>query len=274
MAESEDRRNGTLEKIRFLNLGADAGTFNAALEELAGRLETGEPAQAAVINTDVAVRADRDEKLREAICGMEYLFLDGMPLVWLARFYGHKNVEKISGSDLVPALCGRAAQAGKSVFILGGAPGVPEQAAENLKKRFPGIRIAGTCSPPLSFERSRQMMQEAARTVREAAPDLLIVCLGCPKQERFVARYGKDCGARLTVCAGATVDFLAGRVKRCPPWMSRVGLEWFYRFVQEPKRLFKRYFIDDVQIIRLAFRYRPGRTEKARKTEGEEDGED
>ena len=112
-------------------------------------------------------------------------------------------------------------------------------------------------SDPTEIEKMNQI-------IRAAGPDILIMCLGCPKQEKYIAANREKYGAGLSVCAGATIDFLSGNVRRCPPWMSRHGLEWFYRFLQEPKRLFKRYFIDDMQIARLIWKYRGQRRPEGR----------
>mgnify|MGYP001021427218 FL=1 len=92
--------------------------------------------------------------------------------------------------------------------------------------------------------------------ISEKKPDVLIACFGCPKQEKWIYENYQKYGAKVSICAGATVDFLAGNVNRAPKWMSDHGLEWFYRFLQEPKRMFKRYFIDDVKILSLIFKYR------------------
>ena len=168
----------------------------------------------------------------------------------------HPVKEKISGADLIRVLCKRAAQKGYSVFILGGAEGVPEAAAENVKKEFPGIRIAGAYAPEWGFEKDQGQLDKINAMISEAHPDLLFACLGCPKQEKWIYENYKKCGALVCLCAGAAVDFLAGRVKRAPAWMSRCGLEWFYRFLKEPGRLFKRYFIDDMKIFGLIWKYR------------------
>ena len=140
-------------------------------------------------------------------------------------------------------------------FILGGKDGVAEQAKQKLEEKHPGIKVVGTYAPPVGFEKDEAELEKTNAVISQASPDLLIACLGCPKQEKFIYENIEKYDARVSVCAGATVDFLAGNVKRAPKWMSDHGLEWFYRFTQEPKRLFKRYFVDDVKILGLAFKY-------------------
>jgi N-acetylglucosaminyldiphosphoundecaprenol N-acetyl-beta-D-mannosaminyltransferase len=164
--------------------------------------------------------------------------------------------EKISGSDLVPRLCKMAAEKDFSIFILGGKDGVARKAETNLKKRYPNLRCSGTYSPPLGFEKDEQELAHIRDLINEAKPDLLFVCFGCPKQEKWIADHYQQYDAKVSVCSGATVDFLAGTVKRAPRWMSECGLEWFYRFLMEPKRLFRRYFIDDMKILKVIWTYR------------------
>ena len=120
---------------------------------------------------------------------------------------------------------------------------------------MPGIQIVGTYAPPFGFEKDEKELDKINQMISDVHPDLLIACLGCPKQEKWIYENIAKYGAKVSVCAGATVDFLAGNVKRAPKWMSEHGFEWFYRFLQEPKRMFKRYFIDDFAIIRLVFKY-------------------
>ena len=114
----------------------------------------------------------------------------------------------------------------------------------------------GTYSPPLGFENDANEINIINQKISAASPDIVIACFGCPKQEKWVYENYKKYNAAVSICAGATVDFLAGSVKRAPKWMSEYGLEWFYRFLKEPKRLFKRYFIDDIKIFRLTLKYR------------------
>lgn len=143
-----------------------------------------------------------------------------------------------------------------SIFIIGGKEGVAEQAKQNLEKRLPGIRIVGTYAPTYGFEKNDAELNKINTLLSEAKPDLLIACFGCPKQEKWIFENISKYDAKVSICAGATVDFLAGNIKRAPRWMSEHGLEWLYRFLQEPKRMFKRYFIDDMKIFRLILKYK------------------
>lgn len=183
--------------------------------------------------------------------------VDGQPLVWISKMKGNTPIrEKISGSDLVPELLDELSRENRSVFILGGLGDTAKKAAKKVKKHYPGMSIAGTYAPPLGFEKDAKEIEKINHLVAKTHPDLLLACFGCPKQEKWIYENYKKCGAIVSVCAGATVDFLAGNIKRAPRWISQCGLEWFYRFLKEPRRLFKRYFIDDMGIVKLVWKYR------------------
>ena len=176
--------------------------------------------------------------------------------MWVAKWHKKPVKAKISGSDLVPYLCKVAAKKNYSIFIIGGKDGIAEKAADKLRVDIPGINIVGTYAPPFGFEKDEEELAKINKMISDVHPDLLITCFGCPKQEKFIYENYQKYDALVSICAGATVDFLAGNVKRAPKWMSDHGLEWLYRFFQEPKRLFKRYFVDDVKILKLVWKYR------------------
>lgn len=245
-----------IKKEKFLNTEINNITMRQTLEAIDRFIVNKQKAYIVAINVDVVMRIEQDALLKKITDDANIVIVDGKPLVWISRLYKRPIVEKISGSDLVPLLCERAAKKGYSIFILGGKEGVPEKAEQNLKKMYPGICIAGAYSPPFGFEKNQEELDYVNKLISEKNPDILLACLGCPKQEKFIYENMNKYNAKVSVCAGATVDFLAGSVKRAPRWMSNHGLEWLYRFVQEPKRLFKRYFIDDIKIIQLIWKYR------------------
>ena len=208
------------------------------------------------INVDVVVKMEKDHYLKKIVDMADMVLVDGKPLVWISQLYRRPVKEKISGSDLVPQLCEMAAVNGYSIFILGGKEGVAAQAKKKKKKKYCSLRIVGTYSPPIGFEKDPDELEKMNQMISDAKPDLLITCFGCPKQEKWIFENYNKYDAKVSVCAGATVDFLSGNVKRAPRWMSEHGMEWFYRFLQEPRRMFKRYFIDDLKIIHLIWKYR------------------
>ncbi len=244
-----------MEKQPLLNTYVNNVSMEEAVRSIEDMIENRHKSYIVAVNVDVAVKIEKDKYLKKIVDSADMVFVDGKPLIWISQWHGYPVKEKISGSDLVPVLCRKASQKGYSIFIIGGKDGVAEKAKENLEKEYPGIKIVGTYAPPFGFEKDPCELDRINRLISEVKPDLLIACLGCPKQEKWVYENCQKYGAAVSVCAGATVDFLAGRVKRAPGWMSRHGLEWLYRFFKEPKRLFKRYFIDDLEIMRLAIKY-------------------
>ena len=142
---------------------------------------------------------------------------------------------KVSGSDLVPELCELAAKKGYTIFIIGGKEGIAEKAKSNLENKYSEIKIVGTYAPPFGFENDTRELEKINKVISRVHPDLLIACFGCPKQEKWIYDNYMRYDATVSVCAGATVDFLAENVRRSPKWMSEHGLEWFYRFLKEPK---------------------------------------
>lgn len=243
-------------KQKFLNTQID----NLCTEQVLAWVEETIPQKRSAyiieLNVDVIMKMEKDLELRSISDRADLALVDGKPLVWISKLLGEPVKEKISGSDLMPRMCALAAEKGYSIFILGGMGDTAQIAAENLQKQFPGLKVAGTDAPPFGFDKDEAETARISALLNEAKPDILFVCFGCPKQEKWLAANRDKFQAGVCLCAGASVDFAAGRVKRAPKWMSDHGLEWFYRFIKEPGRLFKRYFIDDMQIIRLVLKYR------------------
>jgi N-acetylglucosaminyldiphosphoundecaprenol N-acetyl-beta-D-mannosaminyltransferase len=153
--------------------------------------------------------------------------------------------ERVAGSDLVPALFAAARDDEPlKVYLLGAGPGVAERAAGKIERQWPGVKVVGTYSPPLGFERDDGENAAIMARIAGAKPDVLVVGLGAPKQELWVHKHREKIAAKVALCVGATIDFLAGEKSRAPRWMQRVGLEWFYRVASEPKRLAARYARD------------------------------
>lgn len=245
-----------MEKMRLLNTYVNNVTLDEAVEFLLQKIREQTPAYVVEVNVDVVVKMETDPVLRQITDNADLTLVDGQPLIWISKLYGRPLKMKVSGSDLVPTLLQAAAKEGRSVFVLGGKEDAARKAAENIKARYPGLVMAGALSPSMGFEKKPEEVAYIRETLQKVKPDILLACFGCPKQEKWVCEHYRDCASGVTLCAGATVDFLAGNVKRAPKVFSENGLEWFYRFVKEPKRLFHRYFVDDMQIFRLAWKYR------------------
>ena len=237
-------------------------TLAETTEAIGQFIEERRKAYVVEVNVDVMIKIENDEELRRITEDADLVLVDGQPLVWVAKLYRRPVKEKVSGSDLSIELCRMAAERGYTMFILGGKEGVADQAKAKMEAQYPGLQVVGTCAPPLGFEKDEAELAKVRQAISAVSPDIVLCCLGCPKQEKWIDANWRDIDARVFLCAGATVDFLAGNVKRAPAWVSRIGMEWFYRFLMEPRRLFKRYFIDDMHLFRLVFKYRHQRAGK------------
>lgn len=244
-----------MEKQPLLNTYVNNVNMDEAIQAIEDMIASKKKSYIVAINVDVVMKIENDSYLKEITDKADMVLVDGKPLEWIAKWHKRPIKAKISGSDLVPILCKRAAEKGYSIFIIGGKEGIAEKAKQNLERDLPGIKIVGTYSPPFGFEKDEVELKKINEMISNAHPDILIACFGCPKQEKWIYENYQKNDAKFSVCAGATVDFLAGNVSRAPRWMSDHGLEWFYRFLQEPKRMFKRYFVDDVKILKLIRKY-------------------
>lgn len=243
-------------RIKFMNTCIDNLTMSETLNEIDKLIQKKICSYVVTPNVDHIVRLEKDEELQKVYKNASLILTDGKPLIWISKWYKTPIKEKISGSDLFPKMCELAANKNYTMYLLGAAEGVADTAAKNLMKKYPGLNVVGTYSPPFGFEKNEQEMNKIKTQIQEVHPDILIVGLGCPKQEKFMYYHCKELGVPISFGLGASIDFEAGNIKRAPKWMSNHGLEWLYRFSKEPKRLFKRYFVDDLKIIQVARKYR------------------
>lgn len=243
-------------RIKFMNTNIDNLTMAETLNEIDKLIQKKNCSYVVTPNVDHIVRLEKDEELQKVYKNAALILTDGKPLIWISKWYKTPIKEKISGSDLFPRVCQLAANKNYTMYLLGAAEGVADTAARNLMKKYQGLNIVGTYSPPFGFEKNEQEMNKIKTQIQDVHPDILIVGLGCPKQEKFMYYHCKELGVPISFGLGASIDFEAGNIKRAPKWMSNHGLEWLYRFSKEPKRLFKRYFVDDLKIIQVARKYR------------------
>lgn len=229
--------------IAMLGVSFDSLTLAEAVARIERMIASRRPHYVATANVDFVVQAQSDPELRRILFEADLVLCDGKPLVWASRWLGNPLPERVAGADLVPELLQAAAKKGYRVFFLGASPESAERAARNVKQNYPGVEIAGYYSPP--FQPLLEMNHdEIIRRIRKAEPDLLLVSFGCPKQEKWISMHYQALGVPVSIGVGATIDFLAGQVKRAPLWMQNAGLEWVFRLAQEPRRLFKRYAVD------------------------------
>ena len=233
---------GTRERYGVLGVWIDAVDPGRAGDVVEGWIARGERGYVCVCNVHVVMEARRDEALRAIVNEAALAVPDGMPLVWVGRLRGRGGVRRVYGPDLTLLLCEGAARRGYRCFFYGGAPGVAEQLAEELSRRYPGLRVVGAEAPPFRALTPAED-EEAVRRINAAAPDVVFVGLGCPKQERWMGAHRGRLRAAALVGVGAAFDFHTGRVRQAPRWMMRAGLEWLFRLGQEPRRLWRRYLV-------------------------------
>jgi len=209
----------------------------------------GSPACVVTPNAQHIVLLESDACLREAYANADLVVADGAALLFASGLLREKLPERVTGIDLFERLCGRAAELGLRVFLLGGRPGSAERAAEKLRQKFPCLSVAGTCCPPLGFERDEQELRAIDDTIRAAQPDLLFVALGAPKQEVWMHEHGRRLGVPALIGVGGSFEIVGGLLPRAPRLLQRLGCEWLYRLLREPGRLWKRYLIGNGRFL-------------------------
>jgi N-acetylglucosaminyldiphosphoundecaprenol N-acetyl-beta-D-mannosaminyltransferase len=229
--------------IAILGVLLDNVTTAEAIQRIESMIASGHPHYVVTANADFLVQASSDVELRRILLDAHLALCDGTPVLWATRLLGNPLPERVAGSDLVPLLISRAAEKQYRIFFLGSAPERAEAAMGKLRQQHPSLVIAGHYSPPFSSLLEMDH-EEIARRIKEAKPDLLFVCFGCPKQEKWISMHYRDLGVPVSIGVGGTLDFLAGTLKRAPLWMQRTGTEWIFRLAQEPRRLFRRYMND------------------------------
>ena len=242
-------------RVRIGELEVDSVTFEQALERIANLVERGDGGAVFTPNVDHVVKAASDVEFRLAYSRASLCLADGMPILWAARLLGSPLPAKVSGSDLVLPLARLAGERRWRVYLIGGAPGVAAEAGVKLAREL-GVDVVGTDSPAVREDGTVEQAEETLERLTATKPHLVLVAFGAPKQERFIDRYGDSIRPAVAMGVGGSLDFMVGRVKRAPAWMSRAGLEWLFRLGQEPRRMWRRYLIEDPRFIAIVARTR------------------
>jgi N-acetylglucosaminyldiphosphoundecaprenol N-acetyl-beta-D-mannosaminyltransferase len=257
----------TATRVPLGPIGLDPLTEEQVLDHLRSTWDEGFGGSVVTANVDILRAASRAPELADLVNKASLVVADGMPLVWAARVSGRPVPERVTGSSLVHSLARVAGAEGRSVYLLGGDPGVPEAASLALREQIPGLVVAGCYSPPFGFDRSEAAVRDVVARVSAARPDLVLVGLGFPKQEHVIARLREELPDAWYLGCGAGLAMAAGQFSRAPLWMQRFGLEWLHRLALEPRRLAGRYLRDDLGFALLmlwrAARTRYRRTEAA-----------
>jgi N-acetylglucosaminyldiphosphoundecaprenol N-acetyl-beta-D-mannosaminyltransferase len=241
-----------------LGIGISAVSMDQAAEQVCAWARTRARATVAVAAVHSVVDAQDDPVVKAAMDGADLCVPDGVPLVWLLRRAGFSHVTRVFGPDLMLAVCARLAAEGARMFYYGGAEGVADDLARAMEGRFPGLRTAGAWTPPFR-PLSAEEEEDVARRIEAAAPDVLWVGLGSPRQEAWMAAFRPRLSVPVMLGVGAAFDYNTGRTTRAPRWMQRCALEWVYRIIQEPRRLWRRYARNNPLFVWWLLRERLGR---------------
>lgn len=235
-------------RITLMGCQIDNLSMEETLRTIEGFILSGQPHQHVVVNVDKLVKASRDPGLRAIINDCALVNVDGMPVVWASRLLGKPLKERVAGVDLFEALMRRAGEKGWRVFLLGAREEVVSAVARQYQRTYPQLVLAGYRNGYWNGDAEEARVVEQ---IRDSRADLLFVAISSPKKEQFLGRYQAEMKIPFAMGVGGTFDVAIGRVRRAPLWMQKSGLEWFYRFLQEPRRMFRRYFIDDMAFIWL-----------------------
>lgn len=243
-------------RVPFFNTFLDNVTLEEAIAIIDDYITTSKSHKYVVTpNVDHIVKLQKDREFLALYNQADLILTDGVPLIWAAKLFNTPIKEKVSGSDLFPELCRHAALNNQTMFFLGGQKGVAEKAKQKLISRYPNLKVLQTYSPPFGFDKDEAENEKIIDMINKLKPDILCVGVGAPKQEKWIYRNRDKLNVKVSLGIGASFDFIAGTVERAPVWMQKAGLEWLYRTIKEPRRMFKRYFIDDMLFFPLIFKY-------------------
>jgi N-acetylglucosaminyldiphosphoundecaprenol N-acetyl-beta-D-mannosaminyltransferase len=245
-----------LRRVDVLGVGVSTIDQGMALDEVTRWIEAGERHYVCVTGVHGVMESQRDPELKAIHNASGLTTPDGMPMVWAGRKAGAEWMDRVYGPDLMLNVLGRAAERGWSSFLYGGKDGVPELLARKLAERIPGVEIAGTYSPPFRPLTEAEDAEIVDR-INDSGAQLVWVGLSTPKQERWMAAHRDRLNAPALFGVGAAFDFHAGLVPQAPSWMQRNGLEWFYRLTKEPRRLWRRYLVNNPAYLRAMRRNPP-----------------
>jgi N-acetylglucosaminyldiphosphoundecaprenol N-acetyl-beta-D-mannosaminyltransferase len=235
-------------RVDILGVGVSTINMPMALELIDQWISRGDRQYICVTDVHGIMESQRDPRIRDAHNRSGLTTPDGMPLVWAGRAAGAHHMSRVYGPDLMLAACGLASGRGYSSFFYGGRPGVADQLAGQLRQLYPGLKVAGTYTPPFR-ELSADEDENVVRLISEAQPDIVWVGLGAPKQELWMAAHAYRLDASVLIGVGAAFNIHAGLIRQAPRWMQRSGLEWAFRLAQEPRRLWRRYFYSNPRFL-------------------------
>ncbi len=226
-------------ELKFLGVRIDNLTMAEASSQIVALAYGPEPAQICFVNADCVNIAFANSQYRTTLSAASFVLADGIGVRLAGKILDQHIRENINGTDMLPYLCAAAEDARLTVYLLGGRPGVPEGVAAWIADHYPDLQLVGVRHGYFSEQEQRQVITDIAA----ADADILLVALGAPRQDTWIAEHKDDLGAKVAIGVGGLFDFYAGRIPRAPIWIRELGMEWFYRFVQEPRRMWRRYFL-------------------------------
>ena len=236
----------TGERVLLAGVGIDPLTAAQVDERVVQGIAGGRAGIIVTPNLDHLRRLGRGDPMGVVYERAALVLADGTPLLWAARLAGTPLPERVPGSDLIGSLSATAARVDVPIALIGGAPGSAERAAVHLVERYPGLTVAGTACPPLRFEEDPVAVEALLERIVGWRPGIVFTGLGSPKQELFNDQLAERLPGAWLLGVGAAIDMVAGEVRRAPPWAHRTGLEWVFRLAQEPRRLARRYLLEDL----------------------------
>lgn len=236
------------ERADVLDVQVSAVDMRGAVELLDECIQNGKQGYVCVTGVHGVMEAQEDPKFRDILNRAAINTPDGMPLSWVGWAQGFKNMDRVYGPDFMLEVCKLSIERGYRHFLFGGQEGVAQLLGERLQEAFPGLAIAGTCTPPFR-PMNEQEERELFALVDETRPDIFWVGLSTPKQERFMSAYLERLGVPMMVGVGAAFDMHTGRLTDAPAWVKRLGMQWLYRLIQEPRRLWKRYLVNNPKFL-------------------------
>jgi exopolysaccharide biosynthesis WecB/TagA/CpsF family protein len=247
-------------RVRLGGLEFDPLSEAEVVRHVIEALRVGTGGWIATPNIDICRQTRFDLAARALVESATLIVPDGMPLLWAARLRNECLTERVTGSSLIYSLTSAAERNGRSIYLLGGKPGVPDLAGIELRRRYRNLKVVGADAPPIGFDETAEGVIAIRDSLLLAGPDIVYVGLGFPKQERLIAHLAPALPQTWFIACGAAIPFAAGTLPRAPLWMQRSGLEWMFRLIREPRRLCRRYLIDDlpyaVRLLLPAVAYR------------------
>jgi N-acetylglucosaminyldiphosphoundecaprenol N-acetyl-beta-D-mannosaminyltransferase len=236
-------------KVVLFGVPIDNLTLEETLDRIDEMIRNGATHQHVVVNVDKIVKLQADEKLRKAILGCDLINADGQPIVWASRILQQPIKERVTGVDLFASLVERCAQRGYRPYFLGARQEIVARVVEVLKKQHSSLQVAGWRNGYWKPEEEPDVVAEIRRT----KPEILFVAMGSPKKEFFLNTWKQELRVPFVMGVGGTFDVVAGHVKRAPRWMQKYGMEWLFRLAQEPRRMWRRYLVEDMAFFRLVW---------------------